>query len=395
MTERNKGSGPKRPRPSAAPKQSAGPGSRGANRIAKKVSNKAPNKVAKKSGNRAGNKTAKQRAKLSGKTPGQRLAQAAAELPESMNAEPGAAFAAAESVAGEKLQKVLAGFGLGSRRTMEAWIESGRVRVNGERAHLGQRVTLEDRIQVDNGRPLKQRPDHTRVLLLNKSVGTVCTRRDPENRPTVFEGVPRLKQGRWISVGRLDLQTSGLLLITNNGTLAHRLMHPATGLDREYAVRVTGQLEDDAIAELLAGVEIEGEMHRFSDLRYFDGRGMNHWYHVVLMEGKNREVRRLFEYAGLQVSRLKRVRYGPVILPPWLPVGQRAELEPEDVAEMLQLVRLPDALALAATRRDGKDGKATKDRGRGGQRRLLEPRGAAARHKRGRTVLTAYPDLDL
>lgn len=259
---------------------------------------------------------------------------------------------------------------------MEGWIEAGRVTVNGERAHLGQRVGPDDRIQVDGGRPLRQRRDQTRVLLLNKTVGTVCTRQDPGQRPTVFKGLPRLKQGRWISVGRLDIQTSGLLLLTNNGTLANRLMHPSTGLDREYAVRVTGQLDDEQLAALKAGVEIEGELHRFSDIQYFDGRGVNHWYHVVLMEGKNREVRRLFESAGLLVSRLKRVRYGPVILPPWLPVGQKAELEREDVAELLRVVQLEDELAAGAP------GKA--------KRRVVAARGEA----RKRSVLTAYPDLD-
>ncbi|MEM1433229.1 MAG: pseudouridine synthase [Pseudomonadota bacterium] len=293
---------------------------------------------------------------------------------------PASAAESAATAATDKLQKVLANFGLGSRRTMEGWIEAGRVKVNGERAHLGQRVGPEDRIQVDNGKPLKLRRDHTRVLLLNKSVGTVCSRSDPEQRSTVFQGLPRLKQGRWISVGRLDIQTSGLLLLTNNGTLAHRLMHPSTGLDREYAVRVTGKLDDATLDQLLAGVEIDGELHRFSDIQYFDGRGVNHWYHVVLMEGKNREVRRLFESVGLLVSRLKRVRYGPVILPPWLPVGQRAELEPEDVLELLKLVRLEDDLAAPVP------GSRSK------RRRVIEPRGTA---RRRRTVLTAYPDLDL
>ncbi|MEM9743225.1 MAG: pseudouridine synthase [Pseudomonadota bacterium] len=285
-----------------------------------------------------------------------------------------------QSARGEKLQKILAGFGLGSRRAMESWIEQGRVKVNGERAHLGQRVDADDRIQVDNGKPLRLRRDYTRVLLLNKAVGTVSTRSDPERRPTIFQGLPRLKQGRWISVGRLDLTTSGLLLLTNNGTLANRLMHPSTGLDREYAARVTGKLDDETLETLKAGVEIEGELHRFSDIQYFDGRGVNHWYHVVLMEGRNREVRRLFESARVLVSRLKRVRYGPVILPPGLPVGQRAELEAEDVESLLSLVGLDDELA-------GAGGKS-----RSTKRPRPAPKGP---ERRRRTVLTAYPDLDL
>lgn len=241
---------------------------------------------------------------------------------------------------GDKLQKVLAAHGLGSRRTMEAWITQGRVTVNGEKAHLGQRVSERDRIQVDGGRPLRQRQDHVRVLLLNKPAGTVCSRSDPEGRTTVFKGLPRLKQGRWITVGRLDIQTTGLLLLTNSGELANCMMHPSSGLDREYAVRVNGKLSEDALAELASGVMIEGELHRFSDIRYFNGRGTNHWYHVVLMEGKNREVRRLFESLGLMVSRLKRVRYGPVLLPSWLPVGHRDELIESDVAALGQLLQV-------------------------------------------------------
>ena len=278
----------------------------------------------------------------------------------------GDAKAPAAEDTGEKLQKVLATQGLGSRRAMETWISTGRIKVNGEIAHLGQRVRASDRIQVDNGRPLRVRFDHPRVLMLNKPSGQVCTRHDPEGRPTIFQGLPRLKQGRWISVGRLDVQTTGLLLLTNNGELANRLMHPSTGLDREYAVRVNGKLSEAALAELTAGIMIEGELHRFSDIRYFDGRGVNHWYHVVLLEGKNREVRRLFESLGLMVSRLKRVRYGPVLLPSWLPVGQRAELVADDVNALLKLMRLestgPSApRARRASKRSGAD-KRSKDR---------------------------------
>ncbi|MGI9324150.1 MAG: pseudouridine synthase [Pseudomonadales bacterium] len=275
----------------------------------------------------------------------------------------------------EKLQKVLAAQGLGSRRTMEEWIAAGRIKVNGEPAHLGQRVAKQDRIQVDNGRPLRIRADHTRILILNKPAGQVCTRRDPEGRPTIFTGLPRLKQGRWISVGRLDVQTTGLLLLTNNGELANRMMHPSSGLDREYAVRVNGKLSDEAMAELQAGVMIEGELHRFSDIRYFDGRGVNHWYHVVLLEGKNREVRRLFESLGLMVSRLKRVRYGPVLLPSWLPIAQRAELVAADVAALLKLMRIePDSSASGRTPRNSR-------------------RSEADKRSKDRSVLIDYPEL--
>lgn len=275
-------------------------------------------------------------------------------------------------IAGEKLQKVLAGQGLGSRRTMEEWISAGRVRVNREVAHLGQRVGPADAITVDGGRPLKIVADHTRILLLNKPSGQVCTRKDPEGRTTVFKGLPRLKQGRWISIGRLDVQTTGLLLLTNDGELANRMMHPSAGLDREYAVRVNGKLEDDAMAELKTGVMIDGELHRFSDIQYFNGRGVNHWYHVVLMEGKNREVRRLFESLGLMVSRLKRVRYGPVLLPSWLPVGQRSELVADDVFQLKKIL-----------------GSGVGDK----RRRPPPPRPGAAKRGKERSVLIEYPEL--
>ena len=243
--------------------------------------------------------------------------------------------------AGEKLQKVLAQAGLGSRREVERWIEIGRVKVNGERAHVGQRVGPDDDVRVDGGRPLGNTAlKRHRVLLMNKNEGMVCTRRDPERRPTVFQSLPRLKQGRWISVGRLDINSSGLLLLCNDGDLAHKLMHPSTGLDREYAVRVDGRLSDEQVEELCRGVFIDGEEQAFSDLRYYDGSGRNHWYHAVLMEGRNREVRRLFETQGLQVSRLKRVRYGPVMLPPWLKRGRFAEMTRDDVMALYKLLGL-------------------------------------------------------
>ncbi len=224
---------------------------------------------------------------------------------------------------------------------MERWIEAGRLRVNGKAAKLGDRVSDKDTLQLD-GRTLKKTAESAipRVLLYHKPLGEVCSRRDDEGRPTVYDRLPRLTNQRWISVGRLDINTSGLLLMCTDGELANRMMHPSTGLDREYAVRVNGELEDDAQARLLQGVLIDGEKHSFSDIRYFNGSGMNHWYHVVLMEGKNREVRRLFESLGLMVSRLKRVRYGPVLLPSWLPVGQRDELIESDVAALGKLLQV-------------------------------------------------------
>ena len=249
----------------------------------------------------------------------------------------------------EKLQKTLADHGFGSRREMEKWIAAGRVLVNGQTADLGVRVGADDRIVVD-GRALAAAPRvETRVLLLNKRAGVIVSRRDPKGRTSVFDDLPPLSSGRWISVGRLDLQTTGLLLLTNRGDLAHKLTHPSTGIDREYAVRVSNRLDDDALRLLKTGpsrrpapggVDIEERPEGFSDIRYYDGKGANHWYHVVLLEGRNREVRRLFEAAGVSVTRLKRVRYGPVALPPWLPRGTRFELGARDVSTLAALVGL-------------------------------------------------------
>ncbi len=233
-----------------------------------------------------------------------------------------------------RLQKVLSRSGHGSRREIENWIRGGRVSVNGIAAELGQRVTPADQIEVDGKRLRLSTSAKVDILLLNKKTGTVATRHDPEDRTTVYEELPDLRAGRWVSVGRLDIQTSGLLLFTNDGELANKLMHPSTGLDREYAVRVRGKLSNADLESLQQGVDVDGEHLRFSDVRYYNGSGNNYWYHVVLMEGKNREVRRLFEAVGLTVSRLKRVRYGPVILPSWLRTGQWTLLQEEDVRSL-------------------------------------------------------------
>lgn len=247
----------------------------------------------------------------------------------------------------QKLQKVIAATGRGSRRQIEELIAAGRVTVNGEVAHLGQRVTAGEEIVVDGAAIETGTAQAPQVLVLNKSAGLVCSRRDPEGRSTIFEQLPRLQGGRWITVGRLDIQTTGLLLVTNDGALAHRMMHPSTGLDREYAVRVNKKLEDSEIAQLKAGVEIEGETMRFSDIRFYNGSDSNFWYHVALLEGRNREVRRLFDSAGCTVSRLKRVRYGPVILPSWLTVGHWASMDTDDLKalyKMLGLARVQGSL---------------------------------------------------
>ncbi len=241
----------------------------------------------------------------------------------------------------EKLHKVLAARGLGSRREMERWILAGRITVNGKAATLGDRVADSDRIAVDGRRLTAGGAPRPRVLVLNKREGVICSRRDPEGRKTVFDGLPSIHRGRWITVGRLDINTSGLLMVTNDGELAHKLMHPSTGIDREYAVRIDGELTEAALEQVKAGVDIDGEIQRFSDIRYYDGSGSNHWYHAVLMEGRNREVRRLFERLGRKVTRLKRVRYGPVVLPSWLRRGRVAELGPADLTALYGLLRLP------------------------------------------------------
>lgn len=213
--------------------------------------------------------------------------------------------------AGEKLQKVLARIGVGSRRDVEAWISHGRIKVNGKDATLGLRVDLHDAITID-GKVIKREEaaeSVRRVIMYNKPDGEICTRDDPEGRPTVFDKMPKPKEGRWINIGRLDINTTGLLMFTTDGELANRLMHPSYEMDREYAVRVRGEVDDEMIERLKAGVVLEDGPAKFTDIKQAPGgEGFNHWYHCVVMEGRNREVRRLWESQGLVVSRLKRDR---------------------------------------------------------------------------------------
>ncbi len=247
----------------------------------------------------------------------------------------------------EKLQKVLARAGLGSRRALEEWIQAGRVSINGRVAQLGDRVRPEDRIMVD-GRLVsaQRRAPRRRVLVYHKPVGEVCSRHDPEGRTTIFESLPRLRDGRWISVGRLDLNTSGLLLVTNDGELANLLMHPSREIAREYAVRVHGEVPETALAALREGVMLDDGPARFDSIEDAGGQGSNHWYHVCLSEGRNREVRRLWEAQGVQVSRLIRIRYGTVSLPRSLRAGHWEELAPESLDALL------DSVGLAPARQD-------------------------------------------
>jgi 23S rRNA pseudouridine2605 synthase len=237
-----------------------------------------------------------------------------------------------------KLHKVLAQAGVGSRRDMEQLITDGHVTVNGEPAHTGQRISFGDRIQV-NGKPIKVRiaPPPPRLIAYHKPVGEVVTHDDPQQRPTVFRKLPRLQQGKWQSVGRLDINTEGLLLFTNSGELANQLMHPRFGVEREYAVRVLGTLDNESRAKLLEGVEIDGQKAGFKSVEDGGGEGLNRWYRVVITEGRNREVRKLFDAVGLTVSRLIRIRYGTVVLPRGLKRGVWVDLEEQDVRAIRRL----------------------------------------------------------
>ena len=244
----------------------------------------------------------------------------------------------------EKLQKVLARVGLGSRREIEQWIAHGRVTVNGHVANVGIRVNPDDRIEVDGKKITVQEGDMLppRVLLYHKPEGEVCTRQDEKNRPTVFDHLPKLKLGRWVMVGRLDINTSGVLLFTNDGELANRLMHPRHQVEREYAVRVFGRVTEEQLTQLQTGVMLDDGEAKFDVIRDQGGEGINHWYHVILREGRNREVRRLWEsLPDIKVSRLARVRYANVALPREIRSGRWQELSIEMVNRLRRLVDMP------------------------------------------------------
>jgi len=283
--------------------------------------------------------------------------------------------------AGEKLQKVLARIGVGSRRDVEAWISEGRIKVNAKVATLGQRVDLHDAITVDGKVIKREEASETvrRVIIYNKPDGEICTRDDPEGRPTVFDRLPRPREGRWINVGRLDINTTGLLMFTTDGELANRLMHPSFEMDREYAVRVRGEVDEDMLLRLKNGVILEDGPARFTDIQEAPGgEGFNHWYHCVVMEGRNREVRRLWESQGLVVSRLKRVRFGPVFLNSDLPMGRWRELTQGEVdtlsAEVgLAAVAMPSMTTKTKDKLERMQRKSSRPMGRGERVRTLRP----------------------
>ncbi|MDB5881388.1 MAG: hypothetical protein JWP43_1266 [Ramlibacter sp.] len=263
-----------------------------------------------------------------------------------------------------KLHKVLAQAGLGSRLEMEQLITEGRISVNNEPAHIGQRIQFGDSIKV-NGRPIRVRiaPPPARVIAYHKPVGEVVTNDDPQNRPTVFRKLPRLVQGKWQSVGRLDLNTEGLLLFTSSGELANKLMHPRFGLEREYAVRVLGALSNEEKQRLLDGIDLEDGRAQFGSIEDGGGEGANTWYRVTISEGRNREVRRLLEALGHAVSRLIRIRYGAMLLPRGLKRGAWMELDEHDIRSLAQ------AAGESGGGRPPREGAGDHEPGGGGNRR--------------------------
>lgn len=250
---------------------------------------------------------------------------------------------------GERLQKVLAQAGIGSRREMEEWIVAGRVKVNGAVASLGMRVSEGDKVQVDGRNvrlQLQAEQKMPRVLLYHKQEGEIVSRDDPNGRASVFDSLPKLHGQKWIAIGRLDFNTSGLLIFTTSGELANRLMHPRFEVEREYAVRVQGEMTQEQMRQMIKqGIELEDGLVRFERISDEGGEGFNHWYRLVLKEGRNRVVRRSFEALGLPVSRLMRVRFGIINLPPRIKRGMMAELGDAEVRAILEWVGLPVGVA--------------------------------------------------
>jgi 23S rRNA pseudouridine2605 synthase len=246
----------------------------------------------------------------------------------------------------ERLHKLMAAAGLGSRRALEKQIADGKVEVNGVTASLGQNVDESDSIRYEEKSwKVVSRTVRHRTLIYNKPEGEVTSRSDPQGRKTVFDRLPSVTGGRWVAIGRLDINTTGLLILTTDGELAHGMMHPSSSVDREYACRIRGEASEETLSKLKQGVELNDGPAAFSDIQAAGGTGENHWYHVTIMEGRNREVRRLWESQGLMVSRLKRVRYGAAFLPKRLRVGQWSEIEPADYRVLREDVGLAKTAA--------------------------------------------------
>ncbi len=247
----------------------------------------------------------------------------------------------AEPEKAERVQKALARMGFGSRREIERLIGEQKIRINGQLAQPGDHVKDGDKINIGNRRAvISSEIGRIRVLIYNKPEGEICTQKDDEGRRTVFESIGKLQTGRWISVGRLDINSSGLLLFTNYGELANHLMHPSSEIEREYAVRVNGEVTDDIIKQLLKGVELEDGFLKFDSITDSGGQGANHWYNVIIKEGKNREVRRLWQSQDVRVSRLIRVRYGNLSLPRTLKLGRKVELSLDEIKALFDFVKL-------------------------------------------------------
>ncbi len=266
----------------------------------------------------------------------------------------------------ERIQKILSRAGYGSRREIERWITAGEILVNGQPATVGQAIDERDQVVLKGQRlHLGSRLHATpKVLMYHKPAGEVCTQNDPEGRKTVFDALPNIRAGRWVMIGRLDINTDGLLLFTTDGELANKLMHPSSGVEREYAVRVLGNVEPEMLIQLQEGVELEDGKANFLRIKDAGGEGANHWYHVVLAEGRNREVRRLWESQGVKVSRLIRIRYGTVELPRYLRTGHHQELEVRAMRKLYESVGM--------TFDDGSDFKPNKQ-----QRQPAAGKGAA------------------
>lgn len=300
----------------------------------------------------------------------------------------------------DKLQKLLAHAGYGSRREIETWISDGRISVNGKRAKLGDRASASDRVLVDGklARLTTQQHEVIKALIYHKPEGQICSRKDPQGRPSIFDNLPDIPNGRWVSVGRLDMNTSGLILLTNNGELANKLMHPSTGLEREYLVRIRGEASPETIKTLTqTGVDIDGRPAKFDRVLQADmaDEGTNHWYRVVIKEGRYREVRRMWDAVGHTVSRLKRIRYGTIKLTRDIKRSQHSKIAPKQLEKLVASVGLDEQFAgqLYSTR-----GSTERGAGRSAAKRTAKPnnrrqstRGDQGKANQGRTKPSAKP----